>query len=59
MVYGFYKKPTCGRSSHPAALYALAFKPENVKFFPFFAKNHDVTPYKKCENRSKNKFSLK
>jgi len=37
----------------------LTFKPGNFLFFPFFAKIDDVTPYKKCENWPKNKFSLK
>jgi len=27
----------------------LAFKPENVTFFPFFAKNQDVTPPKNAK----------
>jgi len=47
------------RSSRDLISNPLAFKSENVKFFPFFAKNHDVTFYKKYENWSKNKFSFK
>jgi len=32
----------------------LAFKPEKFNFGPIFAKKHDVTPYEKWENLSKN-----
>jgi len=37
----------------------MAFKAENVLFFPFFAKKCDVTPYEKFKNCSKNKMFLK
>jgi len=31
----------------------MAFKARNLKFLPFFAKNHDVTPYQNCKIQQK------